>query len=108
MTRKNTVIETRGTRGRRKRAGLHLLADEKSELALSRMGGAGARLWQSNARRWVEGPPSASARSLRADSEIARGFAGAVSARIPQCQGGLSSRFPVESAGDCMRSELIF
>jgi len=27
--------------------GLHLLADEKSELALSRMGGAGARLWQS-------------------------------------------------------------
>ena len=65
----------------RKRAGLHLLADEKSELALSRMGGAGARLWQSNALCLVEGPASASASSLCADSEIARGFAGADRAR---------------------------
>jgi hypothetical protein len=53
--------------------GLHLLADEKSELALSRMGGAGARLWQSNALCLVEGPPSASASS----SEIAYGLTGA-------------------------------
>src|SRR5882757_2269978 len=59
--------------GRSKRAGLHLLADEKSELALSRLGGASARLWQPDALCLVEGPPSASAISLRADSEIACG-----------------------------------
>jgi len=45
------------------------------------MGGAGARLWQSNALCLVEGPPSTSANGLCADSEIARGFASAVSGR---------------------------
>jgi hypothetical protein len=50
--------------GRRKCAGPHLLADEKSELALSRLGGAGARLWQSDALCLVEGWRPASGLAL--------------------------------------------
>src|SRR5438270_9368594 len=85
--------------GRRKRAGLHLLADEKSELALSRLGGASSRLWQPDALCLVEGPPFASASSLCADSEIAHSFARAVSASQTRSCGGLTGGLPRVMAG---------
>jgi hypothetical protein len=71
-----------------------LLADEKSELAVSRMGGASSRLWQPDAVCLVEEPPSGSASRLCAELEIARGFADAVSGSHTQCQGGLTGGLP--------------
>src|SRR5439155_14234203 len=73
--------------GRRKRAGPHLLADEKSELAVSRMGGAGARLWQSDALCLVEGWRPASGLALIHQRSYSRAGHSIASLRAPANSG---------------------